>query len=130
MADKGIPDFTDTELWVIRNTVNERYHNEIGLELADTEVRLDPEAPDLTSCPAVFWSERGANFVVFKQGEKAYRCLFYYRGYEQYGTGRDVYDDLGECVVTLLQVQADHERAKDRATGAERNAKPDEDRFD
>jgi hypothetical protein len=27
---------------------------------------------------------------------------------DQFGTGRNEYTDLGECVTTLLQVQADH----------------------
>ena len=39
-----------------------------------------------------------------------YRCQFYYSEAEQYGTGRDEYDDIGTCVLTLLQVQSDHER--------------------
>ncbi len=39
-----------------------------------------------------------------------YRCQLFYSETEQYGTGRDEYDSLGDCVVTLLQVQSDHER--------------------
>jgi hypothetical protein len=31
-----------------------------------------------------------------------------------YGTGIEEYDDLSECVVSLLQVQADH-RARERS---------------
>ncbi len=112
MAEDSIPDFTETELWTIRSTVNERYKKEVKVELADSELRLNPHDQDLTLCPTAFWSERGANFVIFKIGENAYRCLFYYRGHEQYGTGRDAYNDLAECVVTLLQVQSDHERKK------------------
>jgi hypothetical protein len=112
MTDSQIPDFTETELWVVRSAVNERFGKEIALELADVELRLSPEDRVLTSCPAVYWSERGAHFVISKVGEKAYRCQFYYRGFEQYGTGRQEYDDLGHCVVTLLQVQSDHERQR------------------
>ena len=112
MAEDSIPDFTETELWTIRSTANERYKKEVQVELADSELRLNPDDRKLTPCPTAFWSERGANFAIFKVGESAYRCLFYYRGYEQYGTGRDVYNDLAECVVTLLQVQSDHEREK------------------
>ena len=53
-----------------------------------------------------------------------FRSQFYYSIGEQYGTGRD-FDDLAECVVTTLRLQADHE--KDRAgarsgkTGADLN---------
>jgi len=34
---------------------------------------------------------------------------FYYRGYQQYGTGRCEFDDITDRVVTLLQVHADKE---------------------
>ncbi len=40
----------------------------------------------------------------------AFRSQFFYSEAEQYGTGRDEYDDIGTCVLTLLQVQSDHER--------------------
>jgi len=46
--------------------------------------------------------------VVFKLGERAYRPQFYYRGYQQFGTGVNKYDDIAECITALLQVQADH----------------------
>jgi hypothetical protein len=29
---------------------------------------------------------------------------------DHYGTGRDEYDDLEQCTLTLLRVQADHEK--------------------
>ncbi|MHB1950525.1 MAG: hypothetical protein ACYCQK_03530 [Acidiferrobacteraceae bacterium] len=113
----SIPDFTDTELWTIRVAVNERYGHKVDIELADSELRLDPAVPVLTSCPTVFWSERGANFVISKIAESRYRCQFFYSVREQYGTGRETYDDLAECVTTLLQVQADHERDRAMTSG-------------
>jgi len=45
---------------------------------------------------------------VCKVATALYRCQFYYSETEQYGTGRDEYDDIGTCVLTLLQVQSDH----------------------
>lgn len=109
-----IPDFTETELWAMRTAVSERYGKsvDIDIELADAELRLDPDSTTLTTCPAAFWSERGANFVIVKLGETKFRSQFYYSAREQYGTGRDTYNDIGECVMVLLQVQADHERDK------------------
>ena len=106
----GFPDFNDTELWVVRATLKERYGTDVEIQLGDSEVRLDPAARTLTSCPVVVWSERGANFVIFKTGESRYRAQFFYRGYQQYATGRPEYDDIASCVLALLQVQADHER--------------------
>ena len=120
-----IPDFTETELWVIRTTLKERYGKDIEIQLGDAELRLSPEARTLTPCPTVFWSERGANFAIFKLRENRYRCQFFYRGYQQFGTGRDEYADMAECVSALLQVQSDHEREQagmaSGRTGAEEN---------
>ena len=55
----------------------------------------------------LYWREDKAQFVIFKTGERTYRNQFFYSVLEQYGTGRDEYTDIGECVMTLLQVQAD-----------------------
>ncbi|MHB1566967.1 MAG: hypothetical protein ACYCXG_09685 [Acidiferrobacter sp.] len=113
----AIPDFTDTELWVARAAINERYGKAVVLELADSELRLDPESTALTLCPTLFWNARTTNFVVFKVGDSRYRCQFFYRAREQYGTGRDIYDNVGECVTHVLQLQADHERQRGLTPG-------------
>lgn len=64
--------------------------------------------------------------MVCKTGENKFRCQFFYSEAEQYGTGRDEYDDFGTCVLTLLQVQSDHERqlanVSSGATAASLNA--------
>ena len=108
----SIPDFTDTELWVARSAINERYGKTVATDLADSELRLDRESTVLTLCPTLFWTERASSFVVFKVGESRYRCQFFYSAHEQYGTGREVYEDIGECVTHVLQLQADHERKR------------------
>jgi hypothetical protein len=105
----GVPDFTENDRWIIQSTVSERYRKEVPLQSADVEVRLHSNARELTVCPAIVWRERDANFVVIKTGDNRFRAQFYYRGWQMYGTGREEYDDLAECVVSLLQVQADHE---------------------
>jgi hypothetical protein len=112
-----IPDFTNDELDVIKQTVAERFGEPKELELADTELRLDKATTQLTSCPAVYWEGRGCHFVIIKTGDKSYRNQFFYRGYQQYGTGIDEYDDIFKCTLTLLQVQADHE-AKEKEDAA------------
>lgn len=109
-----VPDFTESELDLIHRTLSERFEKDVEEQLADVEIRLSPADRALTVCPAVFWSERGANFVLVKSGEKEFRCQFYYREHEQLGTGRDTYDELGDCIITLLQAQADHERDRYR----------------
>lgn len=108
-----IPEFTEHELWVIRTALEERFGKPIEPELAESELRLDPHSSELTPCPTLFWKERGASFAIFKVGDQRYRNLFFYSVRKQYGTGIDEYTDLTECVITLLQTQADYE-AKQR----------------
>jgi hypothetical protein len=103
-----ISDITEGELWVVTTTLGERYGRGVDVQLADAEIRLDVSDRELTSCPVCYWSADDCSFVVFKTGDRRYRAQFFYRGFQQYGTGVREYDDLTECVVSLLQVQADH----------------------
>jgi hypothetical protein len=114
MKDPGapIPDFNSAERWVIESALKERYGRIVTIERADSDLRLEPETPVLTTCPTIFWSERGCNFLIFKTGEDRYRCQFFYSDEEQYGTGRAEYDELAECVGLLLKLQADHEKQR------------------
>ncbi|MEW8512143.1 MAG: hypothetical protein AB2608_15010 [Candidatus Thiodiazotropha sp.] len=108
-----IPDITESELWIVDTTLKERYGEKVETQIADAEIRLMPSDRDLSSCPVVYWNREGGNFIIFKTGSRKYRCQFFYRGYQQYGTGVHEYDDLTECIVSLLQAQADH-AAKER----------------
>lgn len=109
-ATLKIPDFTTTELWTLGQTLKERFGHEVEVALGDSEIRLHPDDRSLTVCPVAAWQESGTNYAIFKTGSSLYRAQFYYRGFQQYGTGKDEYDDFLQCVVTLLQVQSDHER--------------------
>lgn len=102
-----IPDFSDSELWVVKSTLEERYGTAPEIQLAETELRLDKSSTQLVPCPTLYWEVDNCHFVVCKTGDKAYRCQFFYRIHQMYGTGVPEYDDLAECVVSLLQVQAD-----------------------
>lgn len=64
-----LPDFSDA--------LKKRHGKSIDIELADSELRLDPKVPVLTSCPAVFWSGHNANFVICKLGDRHFRGQFY-----------------------------------------------------
>jgi hypothetical protein len=104
-----IPDIDDTEQWVVATTLRERYGRPVEIRLADVEVRLRPLDRELTVCPAIVWqSEDGCTFVIVKCGERIYRCQFFYKPRQQLGTGCAQYDNLAECAVALLQVQADY----------------------
>ncbi|HTY04140.1 MAG TPA: hypothetical protein VMC81_10470 [Rhodocyclaceae bacterium] len=103
------PDFTDIEIKLVGQTLRERYGRDVDIQLAEAEVQLDPEGEQLTTCAVAYWQERGAHFVVFKLAPSRFRAQFFYSEATQYGTGKDSFDNLGDCVITLLQVQADHE---------------------
>jgi len=105
----SIPDIKDSELWILGTSLKERYGREVEIQLADTDVRLHAGDRELTPCPTFYWEAGDCHFVIFKTGEHLYRCQFYYQAYKQFGTGILEYDDLTECVVSLLQAQADHE---------------------
>ena len=105
-----VSDFAEAEQKLVANVLLQRYGRLVALQLADSELQLDSNRDELTLCPTLYWSELGAQFVVCKTGEGRYRCQFFYSEAEQFGTGRDEFRDLDECVMTLLQVQSDHAR--------------------
>jgi len=105
-----ISDFSKEMQEYVAGLLEQRYGKPVDLQLADSELQLDLLSEELTVCPTLYWSERGAQFVVYKVDENRFRCQFFYSPAEQFGTGHDSYDDIEKCVVTLLQVQADHER--------------------
>ncbi|KOR31278.1 hypothetical protein TI04_01645 [Achromatium sp. WMS2] len=104
-----ISDISNTELWLLESTLKERYGKKIDIEPGEAEIRLNPADRELTMCPVLYWRVDNCNFVVFKTGDNLYRCQFFYRLFQQYSTGRYEYDNLTECLVDLLQVQADYE---------------------
>ncbi len=105
-----VPDFTEAELAIAAQVLRQRYGRDVEPELADSELGLEPGGNETTLAPTLFWTDRGAHFVVFKIADGCYRCQFFYSDADHYGTGRDTYDSLRECMVSLLQVQSDHER--------------------
>jgi hypothetical protein len=105
-----VPDFSEAERSLVAELLHDRYKREVAPQLADSDLLLDPATEELTVCPTLYWSERGAHFVVWKVAQDRYRCQFFYADADQYGTGHVDYTDLRRCVLTLLRVQADHER--------------------
>jgi len=84
----SIPAMTDTERWVVTQAVKERFGKEVLIEDVETEIRMHIDHRELTLCPSFYWLERGCHFVLSKTGE---------------------YDDIGDCVTTLMKMQADEE---------------------
>jgi len=109
MAQKPA-DFTDSEIKLVNQSLLERYGHAVAVEAVESEVQLDAEGEALTDCPTLYWQERGAHFVVIKIAQSRYTAQFFYSETTQFGTGKPSFDNLGDCVITLLQVQSDHER--------------------
>ena len=110
-----IPDFDDGERWLVESCLKERYGKIVATQAADVELQLAPGDASLTTCPTLYWEERGAAFVVAKLGAERWRTMFFYPsepGSEQYGAGRAEFDDLVDCVTSVLRAQADHEKQR------------------
>jgi hypothetical protein len=123
----SIADFIDSEHKLVSTLLFQRYGKLVPIQLADSELQLDPASNELSVCPTLYWTERGAHFVVCKIASERYRSQFFYSETEQYGTGTDEYADLNKCVLTLLQVQSDHERQLANISSGATRAKIDED---
>lgn len=106
----SIPDFTEVEIKTVKDTLKERFNEEIEPGIVDVDLRIYPDDRELTECPALYWEHAECHFILAKTGDSEFFSQFFYGNREQFGTGRDRYDDLYNCIVTLLQVQADHVR--------------------
>jgi hypothetical protein len=112
-----IAPMTDTERWIVSSAVKERYgRGDVVIQDVETEIRLHIDDRELTLCPGFYWNEHGCHFVLSKTGDSRYRSMFFYRIRDRFSTGREEYDDIGDCVTTLLKMQADEE-AKRLAEG-------------
>lgn len=111
---RRIPPFSDRERNLVGQTLRERFGKTIPVQTSEAEIQLDLLKDELTRCPALTWQEGICNFVIFKAGDSRFRCQFYYTDAEQFGTGQLEYDNLGDCAVELLQIQAKHEAERVR----------------
>jgi hypothetical protein len=104
-----IAPMTDTERWIVSSAVKERYGRDVEIQDVETEIRLHIDDRELTLCPGLYWNEHGCHFVLSKTGDARYRSMFFYRIRDRFSTGREEYEDIGDCVTTLLKMQADEE---------------------
>ena len=100
---------TDTERWIVQQSVNERYKREVVVQDVETEIRLYIDDSELTLCPGLYWHEQGCHFVLSATGDSRYRSMFFYHIRDHFATDQEEYDDIGDCVTTLLKMQAAEE---------------------
>jgi len=110
----SIPDFTPEETKVVNDTLQERYGKPVETHVVDVELRLTPNDSQVTDCPAMYWESGDCHFVLAKTGDSLFYSQFFYGNREQFGTGRLHYDDILDCLVTTLRVQADHELERNK----------------
>lgn len=109
MNDISNNDFTDEELKLISDTLSERFGKSVETQLADIELPVDSGDQEPTPCPAVYWEEKDCHFILAKTADNKFFSQFFYDEDEQFVTEKSFYDDMHTCLVTLLQVHADHE---------------------
>lgn len=108
-------EFSDGERSIVAAALRERYRSPVGIEPIDAELRLDADTASLTSCPGLYWTARGAHFVLVRVGQARYRAQFFYRPDQHYWTGRAEYSSLADCVTDILRAQSDDERERQGA---------------
>jgi hypothetical protein len=116
----GIADFTEVEMRLVDVTLRERYGQAVQIEDVETEIRLLPADRELTACPAIYWEDGNrCRFVVSKTGVDKFRSMFFWSVKDRFSTGKEEYDNLGDCLVTTLKMQEDaaQRRAKEVGVG-------------
>lgn len=106
-------DFTEDEIKIVSDILSERYGAAKTLQQADVELRLSRDDSELTERPALYWEDSDCHFLIAKLGPFQYHNQFFYRSDEQFNTGPDNYNDILDCVATLLKLQAKHQSELD-----------------
>jgi hypothetical protein len=101
----AIPDFTEVEMRLVDVALRERYGRAVEVQGVETEIRLLPADRELTLCPALYWKEEGCAFVVSRTGADKFRSMFFWSVKDRFSTGKEEYDNLGDCLVTTLKMQ-------------------------
>ncbi|MCW8901594.1 MAG: hypothetical protein OQK75_07815 [Gammaproteobacteria bacterium] len=104
----NVNDFSADELKFIDETLNNRYGNPVETQRAEIDFGDD----NVADCPAIYWEHNGCHFIIAKGEDNKYFSQFFYDDDEQFGTEKPFYDELNHCIMSLLQVQADHELKK------------------
>jgi len=109
----AIPDFTEAERRLFSAALRERYGQAVEVEDVETEIRLMPADRELTVCPALYWEDgERCRFVVSKTGVDKFRSMFFWSIKDRFATGKDEYDNLGDCLVTTLKMQEEAARRR------------------
>jgi hypothetical protein len=114
----SIPAFTSADMNLVHVALRERFGREMSVEDVETEIRLNPADRELTVCPALYWEDDGCRFVVSKTGENSFRSMFFWSVKDRFATGKEEYDNLGDCLVTTLKMQEEAAQLRNAESGA------------
>ena len=115
----AIPDFSDAELHLVHAALKERYGQVPEVQEVETEIRLHPADRELTTCPAIYWEDADrCRFVLSKTGGNTFRSMFFWSVKDRFATGKEEYDNLGDCLVTTLKMQEDAAKRRAEELGA------------
>ena len=109
-SQSTVPDFTDAELYGVREMLVQHYLKDVEITLSRSDVSVSVCPDNTISCPAIFWHEGGANFVLVKTGALRYQTRFFYTPLEQFSTETAEHNDIKSCVTAVLQLHSDHQR--------------------
>ena len=117
MSQPSPQDFFPQEKELVQTTLLERYGRVVTLQPVEVELQIDPKTHEPTTCAALYWNDGDAEFVLarmiaFAGAAPIYRAQFFYGDDEAFGTGHSNYGNLGDCVISILQVQSEHEAAR------------------
>lgn len=122
--------FTPLERELVQMALHERYNRVVPIHDVEVTLQLDPASPEAASCAALYWQGGDAEFVVAKVvraavGVTTFRTQFFYGDDEAYGTSQSEYGNLGDCVISVLQVQASHQAERQAPAKGPRAAQPE-----
>ena len=100
-------DYTEQECQAVQQVLNERYNSLIEVHLADCEVQPDKDRNERIERPAIFWSALDCSFVLINMADDEFRGFFFYQPNEHFASSLQTYSNAVNCVIALLQSQAD-----------------------
>ena len=100
-------DYTEQEYRAVQQVLNKRYKLPVEIYFADCEVQPDKERNERVERPAMFWIALDCNFVLIKMADDEFQGFFFYQPDEHFASAQQTYSNPVNCVIALLQFQAD-----------------------
>ena len=101
--------FSDLEQADFRSTLDKRWpKGEVDVQLVDVDVTLSDTTKGNIECPAYYWEYAEYHFLLMKTGKNKFRPQFFFQDTEEVEAETLEFDDVAECTMALLQLQANH----------------------